>query len=74
MTPVINVVIEDNDFGIKGCAHENRDGSYTIFINAKLSAEKQKEVYKHELFHIVHGDFEQDNVESIERLAHKIAN
>ena len=38
----INVVLIDNPFGIKGSVTQNYDGSYTVFINARLSYEQQK--------------------------------
>lgn len=37
---------------------ENSDGSYTIFINARMSLERQREAYRHALGHIYNGDFE----------------
>ena len=39
---------------------ENPDGSYTIFINARMSLERQREAYRHALGHICHKDFESD--------------
>lgn len=44
--PDINVLIIDNPFGVKGSVHKNRDGSYTILIDAHLNYEQQLEVYK----------------------------
>ncbi|MDY2725794.1 MAG: hypothetical protein SOV36_03125 [Anaerostipes faecalis] len=49
----------------------NADGSYTIFINSKLSAERQKYEALHALFHILEKDFEKSNVGLIEENAHK---
>ena len=49
---------------------KNRDDSYTIFINARLSHNKQLEVYKHALKHIENGDFEKYDADSIELDAH----
>ena len=56
--PEINVVLMDNPFGIKGSVNANKDGSYTIIINARLSHEEQQKVYMHELQHIQNGDFD----------------
>jgi len=70
--PEINVVIMDNPFGIKGSVNENTDGSYTIIINAHLNAEQQKEVYLHEIRHIMGDDFEKYNVNEIERTVHNL--
>jgi hypothetical protein len=68
--PDINVLIIDNPFGVKGSVHKNRDGSYTILIDAHLNYEQQLEVYKHELFHILNEDFNKEDIQSIEFYAH----
>lgn len=36
----------------------NKDGSYTIVLNAKLNHERIMKAYTHELAHICHGDYE----------------
>ena len=48
----------------------NEDGSYTIFINARLNREQQIKSYYHAMKHIVGEDFEKKNVQEIEVLAH----
>lgn len=63
--------VVDMPLGLKGHIETNQDGSYTILINAKLSATNQKEVYKHELSHINNSDFEKFDCDSIEQEAHK---
>lgn len=46
---------------------------YTIFINAKMSAEKQCQTYDHEISHIDHGDFEHmQRVDELELVRHKM--
>ena len=50
---------------------KNEDDSYTIFINAKLSHERQLEAYEHAIRHIENGDFEKTDVDKIEFEAHK---
>ena len=72
MHPEINVIIMDNPYGIKGSTNPNKDGSYTIIINAHLSFEDQKKAYKHELEHILNGDFDKLNVNEIEKEAHNL--
>jgi hypothetical protein len=57
--------------GIWGHCNPNPDGSYSIFINAKLCYEMQQKVYLHELYHINNNDFEKLDVDSIEFKAHK---
>ena len=46
---------------------KNEDGSYSVFINARLSTNKQREAYLHALRHIYQDDFscaDADDVES----------
>lgn len=50
---------------------QNADGTYTIFLNAKMSAEKRLMAYLHALGHIQGNDFEKSNVQEIEYYAHK---
>ena len=58
---------------VKGQTVENSDGSYSIFINARLSADQQHEAYIHELEHIKRKDFEKTCVQRIETYAHIIS-
>lgn len=44
--------------------------SYTVYINARLSAESQREALLHALRHIQGHDFERENVQEIESNAH----
>lgn len=49
----------------------NRDMSFTIVINSRLSAETQLQAYKHELDHIANGDYDKTgNVSLLELNAH----
>lgn len=52
----------------------NADGSYTIFIDVNLNAERQKESFLHAMKHILGKDFERTNVENIESMAHDLRN
>lgn len=49
---------------------ENEDGTYTIFIDATLSREKQKEKFLHAMKHILQSDFDKFNADQIEFEAH----
>ncbi len=49
----------------------NADGSYTIFVNSKLTVERQQESALHALFHILQNDFEKNDVDVIEQKAHE---
>lgn len=57
---------------IAGCVTHNEDDSYTIFLNARLNREQQLESYRHELHHILNGDFYKKDVNAIESIAHNI--
>lgn len=50
----------------------NEDGSYSIFINSRLTAERQRYEALHALFHILKNDFEKSDVQEIEARAHDI--
>ena len=51
---------------------KNEDGSYSIFINARLSQEQQVNAYMHELQHILAKDFTRRHecVDRLEYYAH----
>lgn len=66
----INVVILDESYGIPGCARHNSDDSYTIFIDALLNHERQREVFLHEMRHILGDDFSESDVQMIEMKNH----
>lgn len=51
---------------------KNDDGSYTVFINARFSFERQQESVQHALRHLEHNDFDKDNVQQIEFEAHQL--
>ena len=44
--------------------------SWTVYIDARLSYEGQREAYDHALRHIQRGDWERDDVQAIEAEAH----
>ena len=66
----INVVILDESYGIPGCVRHNSDDSYTIFIDALLNHERQREVFLHEMRHILGDDFSESDVQMIEMKNH----
>lgn len=67
----INTKIIDMDVLVGEQITANSDGSYTIFLNARLSHERQLEAYTHALSHIQNEDFNKDNADNIEFNAHK---
>lgn len=58
------------DMTINEVVTENEDGSYTIFINSRLNYEQQMKAYLHAMKHITGDDFQKNDVQSIEYLAH----
>ena len=48
----------------------NEDDTFTIFINSRLSADGQLRAYEHAMKHIKNEDFQKDNVQAIEAVAH----
>ena len=56
-------------YNIHECVAPCLDG-YTIYINDQLSGDEQKEAYSHALAHIENLDFEKDDVQEIESVAH----
>lgn len=71
MGDVFTYLVDNMPDGVWGHCNPNLDGSYSIFINAKLCFETQRNVYLHELHHIANCDFEKQDVDSIEYYAHK---
>lgn len=67
----INTKIIDMDVLVGEQITANSDGSYTIFLNARLSHERQLEAYAHALRHIQNEDFNKDNADMIELAAHE---
>ena len=58
------------DMTVNEVVTENEDGSYTIFINSRMNYEQQMKAYLHAMKHITGDDFQKDDVQSIEYLAH----
>lgn len=54
----IGVHLIDLPHTVRGHTRKNKDGSYTILINARLSSEMQIATYDHEIAHINNGDYE----------------
>lgn len=55
---------------VKEAVTENEDGSYTIFLNAKMDRTTLEKAYFHALNHIKNNDFEKQDVQKIEHDAH----
>ena len=58
---------------IKGYVKANKDDTYTIVLNSRLSIDSNLETYIHELSHIINGDYDSDaDADIIESLRHMI--
>ena len=75
MVQMNNIYVHVVDFKttkIKEAVTCNEDGSYSIFLNAKLTHEQQSDAYIHALGHIMRLDFENTScVDLLEAYAHK---
>lgn len=68
----INTQLIDMDVLVSEQILLNEDDSCTIFINSRLSHERQLEAYAHAMQHIHEKDFEKENADEIEFEAHGI--
>ena len=69
----IGVHIIDMDPMIREHVISNEDGSFSIFLNAKMNKETQIEAYYHALHHIANDDFYKDDADAVEAAAHSKA-
>ena len=67
----IRVVLMDVDTMVGESIFKNSDGSYTILLNSRWSAEEQHRCFEHALSHIRHNDWERFDVNEIERERHE---
>lgn len=72
MTPDVNVVEANLPTTISAYVVANADASYTIILNARMSHERKKASYLHEIEHIQNGDYEKESADLIEIHAHKL--
>ncbi|MFP3154428.1 hypothetical protein LQZ18_08365 [Lachnospiraceae bacterium ZAX-1] len=56
----INLHLMDMPSTVSGYTVINPDSSYTIFLNARLTYERQLAAYMHEMEHIQENDFENE--------------
>ena len=64
----------DMPTSVKSNVTHNEDGSYSIFINARLSQNQQANAYMHELEHILKDDFNRrhETADRLEYYAHRL--
>ncbi len=74
MTSNIYVHYVDFKNSVSATSTVNADGSYSIFLNSRLSQTQQSNGYLHELTHILQLDFENRdrNIDLLEYYAHHI--
>ena len=70
----IGVHLIDMDTLVREHVVKNEDGSFSIFINARLNFEAQMLAYRHALFHIANDDFYKSDVDKVEADAHNLIN
>lgn len=68
----INTILLNMDVLVSEQVVENCDGSYSIFINSRLTHERQMEAYVHALKHINNSDFSKECADEIESATHDI--
>ena len=58
------------NFKTREAVTENEDGSFTIFIEERLSREERKIEFMHAMRHIIGSDFSKEDIQKIENEAH----
>lgn len=66
----VNVQIINMDVQVTEHVVLNSDDSATVFLNARLTQERQREAYLHAMEHLRENDFEKQDVDKIEFDAH----
>lgn len=56
----VNICVCQLPCEVKGFCKANDDGSYTVVLNAILDRAAQRQVFLHELRHVLGGDFESE--------------
>ncbi len=51
----INIVLVNLPASVKGCVLPEADGSYTVYINAIYNQEQRKDIFEHEMRHLLYG-------------------
>jgi len=67
LTESIGVYFLDMDTLVEEQVTANEDGSFSIFINARLNYERQMLAYQHALAHIMNDDFSKTDADEIEK-------
>ena len=54
------VRLEDMPFGVRGVTVKDENGYYNVYINSRYPEDVRRETYRHEMKHILRGDFYRD--------------
>ncbi len=68
---MINIILLNLPYKVRGLTTKNSDETYTIFLNSRLTFEQQMKTYLHELLHIKNCDFDRTDVNVIENYTHE---
>jgi Zn-dependent peptidase ImmA (M78 family) len=64
-------IFKDLPTQIKALTIKNRDDSYTVILNSRLSYEQQRQSFLHELQHITNYDLEKEcDIDELEYMVH----
>lgn len=68
--PVNVIMSNDMPYGMPEHIIDNQDGSYTVFLNARLNYETQQKGFQHAVDHVMRKDYDKKDVQQIEMSAH----
>ncbi len=68
----VNTILIDMPTRVKGQTVKNEDGSYSVFLNARMAQNQIEKAYLHEIEHIKMNDFGKECVQRIEAYAHAL--
>lgn len=68
----VNVQLINMDVQVAEQVVLNTDDSATVFLNSRLTHERQYEAYLHAMEHLLKNDFEKQYVDEIELDAHEM--
>ncbi len=72
MTPDVNTLLMDMPVTIPAFVKVNSDNTYSVVLNSRLTQERLLQAYRHELKHIIRGDYDKKySADLIELYAHK---
>jgi len=60
--------------GTNEAVSSNEDGTFSIFINARLSRDGQLRAYNHALKHIQRNDFHKEAIPDVQAIEHSVHN